>query len=89
MEDQTVGADMGPTNVRPETWSMVDRYCRPHALLTLPEISDEIGVPLATLRWWRSQGRGPKTALIGKRVMARREDVAKWLDNAFENAVGS
>lgn len=32
-------------------------------------------VPLSTLQWWRSSGRGPKYLKIGKRVVYARADL--------------
>lgn len=55
-------------------------------LMTLEEISEETGVAVATLRWWRTQddGNGPKTFKIGRRVVAKRDDVFAWIETQRE-----
>lgn len=53
-------------------------------LMTMAEVSGATGIPVATLRWYRHQGKGPKSALLGGRVMYRQQDVVKWIDEQFE-----
>jgi predicted DNA-binding transcriptional regulator AlpA len=53
-------------------------------LLTIPQLSRETGIPENSLRFMRAQGRGPKSARIGRRVMYRRADVERWIDEQFE-----
>jgi DNA-binding transcriptional MerR regulator len=55
-----------------------------HHLMTLDEVSEETRVPVNTLRFYRHKGTGPKFALIGGRLMARRPDVEAWIQSAFE-----
>jgi hypothetical protein len=50
-------------------------------LLTLTEVASTLRVPLATARWWRANGQGPKTFRIGRRVVARRADVAAFIES--------
>ncbi|MFC8597175.1 helix-turn-helix transcriptional regulator [Isoptericola sp. NPDC057191] len=46
----------------------------------IEELSDELGIPLATLRHWRRLGEGgPKSFLIGRRVAYDRADVTRWI----------
>jgi len=47
--------------------------------LTLREFAEEIRIPEATIRYWRWQGRGPKSTKLGRRVVYRRSDVDAWL----------
>lgn len=54
-----------------------------HSLMTIQEVSDLTRVPVATLRYWRHQTSGPKSARFGGRLMYRREDVEKWVSEAF------
>jgi predicted DNA-binding transcriptional regulator AlpA len=38
---------------------------------------------VGTLRWWRAVGKGgPESFKLGRRVMYRRADVEKWLEEA-------
>ena len=44
-------------------------------LLRLPEVAALTGIPENTLRFWRHQGTGPKSAKLGRRLVYREEDV--------------
>lgn len=55
-----------------------------HDLMTKAEVSGLTRIPVATLSWYRHNGTGPRSALIGGRVMYRRADVEKWLNDQFE-----
>lgn len=48
--------------------------------LTVQELSDDTGVPLGTLRYWRHCGIGPKSYTIGRSVRYDSEDVESWID---------
>ena len=52
-------------------------------LITIQRLSEEISIPANTLRYWRTQGTGPKSARIGRRVMYRRADVERWIEEQF------
>lgn len=55
-------------------------------LLRIAEVSDMTGVPVNTLRFWRANSRGPRSAKLGKRVVYRESDVQAWIDAQFEDA---
>lgn len=55
-------------------------------LLLEHEIAEWTRQNLRTLRYWRSQGVGPRWAKLGRRVVYRRADVQRWLDEQFETA---
>lgn len=57
---------------------------RSHRLMTMDEVSEETRIPTSTLRYYRHKGTGPRFAKMGGRLMARREDVEKWIDAMFE-----
>ena len=58
-------------------------------LLRIEDVAAMTGVPVNTLRFWRSQRRGPKSAnLEGRRVVYRERDVQAWIDAQFEDAAG-
>lgn len=58
-------------------------------LLTTSETAELLHVPVATLRWWRHVGTGPKSFKLGARkVMYRRADVLDWLETQYESEVG-
>lgn len=48
------------------------------------EVSEATRIPVATLRYWRHIGKGPKSVRIGSRVMYRESDVLAWIEKAFE-----
>jgi len=56
----------------------------PHAddeLLTLQEVAVVVRVPVATLRYWRHLGTGPRSFRIGRGVRYWRTEVFAWLDD--------
>lgn len=57
-----------------------------HELLTLSEVAELLRVPLATARYWRTTGKGPHSARIGRRVLFRREEVDRYISEAFADA---
>jgi len=55
-------------------------------LITTDELSAMLHTPYKKLEFWRSHGKGPRYARIGKRVLYRKSDVEAWLTDAFESA---
>lgn len=51
-------------------------------MLTAEAVEEWTGVPVATLKAWRRQGRGPKSFRLGNGRHTRymREDVAAWIE---------
>ena len=55
----------------------------PHAapdLLTITEAAELLRAPVATLRYWRHLGTGPRSFRLGRRVLYRRDDLHAWID---------
>jgi len=50
-----------------------------HDLLTISETADLVRAPVATLRYWRHRGTGPRSFRLGRRVLYRRDDVDAWI----------
>jgi predicted DNA-binding transcriptional regulator AlpA len=50
-------------------------------LLTMQEVADVVRVPVATLRYWRQLGTGPRSFRIGRSVRYWRREVFVWLDD--------
>ena len=48
-------------------------------ILTVTQVSDETGVPVGTLRYWRHAGTGPESFKLGRRVVYRRSAVEAWI----------
>lgn len=57
-------------------------------LLTMTEVAEMLGVPIATLRWWRNQGTAPRAIKLNGHVRFREGDVHAWLDAQLEPAAG-
>jgi excisionase family DNA binding protein len=52
-------------------------------LLTVAEVAELTRLSVGTLRYWRHAGTGgPASFKLGRRVMYRRAEVEKWLDEA-------
>lgn len=47
--------------------------------LTTKQVSEETGVPQATLRYWRHVDEGPACFAMGRRVVYRRSSVLEWI----------
>ena len=55
-------------------------------LLSLQEVADVVRVPVATLRYWRHLGTGPRSFRIGRSVRYWRTEVFLWLDSQSDAA---
>jgi excisionase family DNA binding protein len=59
---------------------MLDRNTsRDPELLTIAEAAELLRAPVATLRYWRHLGAGPRSFRLGRRVLYRREDLQAWI----------
>jgi excisionase family DNA binding protein len=50
-------------------------------LLTVRDVAEYLGVPLATVYGWRSRGVGPVGIRVGKHVRFRRSSVEAFLED--------
>jgi excisionase family DNA binding protein len=48
-------------------------------LLTIAEAAELLRAPVATLRYWRHLGTGPRSFRLGRRVLYRHEDLRAWI----------
>jgi DNA-binding transcriptional MerR regulator len=53
---------------------------RRDSLLTIEEVAALIRMPVATVRYWRVLGTGPRGFIVGRRLRYWRQDVLDWLD---------
>ncbi|MCU1655610.1 MAG: Transcriptional regulator, MerR family [Pseudonocardiales bacterium] len=53
-------------------------------LLTITEVAALLRVPVATLRYWRHLGAGPRGFRLGRRVVYRHSDVTDWINLQHE-----
>ena len=60
---------------------MPDHATSPEAeLLTITEAAEFLRAPVATLRYWRHLGTGPRSFRLGRRVLYRYSDVQMWVE---------
>jgi hypothetical protein len=52
--------------------------------LLTPAIQDFDAALVATLRYWRHLGTGPRSFRLGRRVLYRRDDLHTWIDARHE-----
>ena len=74
--------DEGPATVgitRPQD-RLVSPFQRIERLMTLLEVSQLLGVPVATLYGWRQRAEGPTGYRIGRHVRYRRAAVEAWIE---------
>ncbi|MEU1813433.1 helix-turn-helix domain-containing protein [Micromonospora aurantiaca (nom. illeg.)] len=50
-------------------------------LATAEQVSEFLGVPVATLYQWRHRGVGPRGAKVGRHLRFRWADVEKWFED--------
>ena len=48
-------------------------------LPTITEAAELVRAPVATLRYWRHLGTGPRSFRLGRRVLYRRDDLHDWI----------
>jgi predicted DNA-binding transcriptional regulator AlpA len=53
-------------------------------LLTITEAAELLRAPVATLRYWRHLGTGPRSFRLGRRVLYRSEDLRSWIDAEYD-----
>lgn len=59
-------------------------------MLTLDEAAAMVRTPVATLRYWRHMGTGPRSFRVGRAVRYWRADVVAWLhEQTIHSGVGS
>ena len=74
-----------PATARRNAMSSTQRATAPDTtrvddeLLTMQEVADVVRVPVATLRYWRHLGSGPRSFRIGRSVRYWRREVFAWL----------
>ncbi len=61
----------------------------PVELLTIAEAALLLRAPVATLRYWRHLGTGPRSFRLGRRVIYRREDLRSWIDAQAASSPGA
>ena len=57
-------------------------------LMSIDALSELLGVPIKTIKDWRTKGEGPVAYKIGNHVRYARADVYAWLEQCREPSVG-
>lgn len=58
---------------------------RDQKLLTLAEAAAIVRAPVATLRYWRHLGTGPRSFRLGRRVLYRYTDLITWINDHHDH----
>ena len=56
-------------------------------LLTITEAAELLRAPVATLRYWRHLGTGPRSFRLGRRVLYRTDDLHAWIAERHAQAL--
>jgi DNA-binding transcriptional MerR regulator len=54
-------------------------------LLTITEAAEIARAPVATLRYWRHLGVGPRSFRLGRHVVYRADDLDAWINAHHEH----
>ena len=54
-------------------------------LLTVKELADYLGVPVATIYAWRYRRQGPPGFRVGKHVRYRWSDISEWIESRLNS----
>lgn len=57
-------------------------------LLTINELSQYLGIPVATIYDWRVDGKGPNALRVGRHLRFKIDDVHEWLNGLRETEPG-
>jgi excisionase family DNA binding protein len=60
-----------------------------HDFLTITEAAALLRTPVATLRYWRHLGTGPRSFRIGRRVLYRLSDLEGWIKQQQDDDLAS
>ena len=56
-------------------------------LLTVEDLAEYLGVPVATLYAWRSQRQGPRGFRVGRHLRYRWTDIEEWISDRIKTDV--
>ncbi|WP_454852134.1 helix-turn-helix domain-containing protein [Promicromonospora soli] len=57
-------------------------------LLTADDLAAYLGIPVSTVRDWRTAGKGPRGVWVGKHLRYAVSDVRTWLSEQRESQPG-
>lgn len=59
---------------------MIEHVQQGDRLLTVKDLADYLGVPVATIYAWRYRGEGPPGFRVGRHLRFRRADLEQWIE---------
>lgn len=59
---------------------MIEHVQQGDRLLTVKDLADYLGVPVATIYAWRYRGEGPPGFRVGRHIRFRRADIEQWIE---------
>lgn len=59
---------------------MITGMENPERLLTVQDLAEYLGVPVATIYQWRYRGEGPNGFRVGRHVRYRWREVDAWVE---------
>lgn len=65
---------------------MINGMERRDQLLTVQQLSEYLGVPVATLYQWRYRREGPSGFRVGRHVRYRWSEVEAWIERRLADA---
>lgn len=65
---------------------MINGMEQPDRLLTVEELAEYLGVPVATLYQWRYRREGPKGFRVGRHVRYRWSEIEAWVERQMAEA---
>ena len=58
-------------------------------MLTIAKAAELLRAPVATLRYWRQLGTGPRSFGGGRRVLHRRDDLYAWMETSVPGSTSA
>ncbi len=55
-------------------------------LLSVQDLADYLGVPVATIYGWRHRGHGPPGFRVGRHLRFRTSDVTHWINQRINGS---
>ena len=55
-------------------------------LLSVQDLADYLGVPVATIYGWRHRGHGPPGFRVGRHLRFRTSDVTQWISQRIKGS---
>jgi predicted DNA-binding transcriptional regulator AlpA len=52
----------------------------PERLWSIHDTADFLGIPVQTLYWWRTEGRGPRAYRVGRHLRYDPARIQEWLE---------